>query len=154
MGMDRDIFDVVMGMPGFRLFEPFYFKHKEGLLYLFFGGLTFLVSVATYGLFNVVCNLNELVANILSWFIAVYFAYMTNRNYVFRVKYNDIRRHIRQMGDFFSARVLTLLLEELILFLFITKLGFSSMAVKVGAQFVVIVTNYILSKLYIFKKVN
>ena len=45
MGMDRDIFDVVMGMPGFRVFEPFYFKHKEGLLYLLFGGLTCLVSV-------------------------------------------------------------------------------------------------------------
>ena len=154
MGMDRDIFDLVMGLPGFKMLEPFYLKHKEGLLYLFSGGLTFLVSVATYGLFNIVCALNELLANILSWFIAVYFAYMTNRNYVFRVKYNDVRRHFRQMGDFFSARVLTLLLEELILFLFITKLGFSSMPVKIAAQFVVIVTNYILSKLYIFKKVN
>ena len=151
MGMDRDIFDLVMGLPGFKMLEPFYLKHKEGLLYLFFGGL---VSVASYGLFNIVCGLNELLANILSWFIAVYFAYMTNRNYVFRVKYNDVRRHFRQMSDFFSARVLTLLLEELILFLFITRLDFSSMVVKVGAQFVVIVTNYILSKLYIFKKVN
>lgn len=154
MGMDRDIFDLVMGLPGIKIFEPFYLKHKEGLLYLFFGGLTFFVSIVTYGLFNVVCNLNELVANILSWFIAVYFAYMTNRNYVFRVKHSDIKRHFRQIGDFFSARVLTLLLEEVILFVFITKLGFSSMPVKIAAQFVVIVTNYILSKLYIFKQTH
>lgn len=154
MGMDRDIFDLVMGLPGIKIFEPFYLKHKEGLLYLFFGGLTFVVSIATYALFNIVCGMNELLANILSWFIAVYFAYMTNRNYVFRVKYRDIKRHFRQIGDFFSARVLTLLLEELILFIFITKLRMRSMPVKIGAQVVVIVSNYLLSKLYIFKQIN
>lgn len=152
MERDKDIFDLVMEFHGLRILKPFYLKHREGLLYLFFGGLTFFVSIVTYGFFNIVCGLNELLANILSWFIAVYFAYITNRNYVFRVKYNNLKRDFEQMKDFLGARILTLLLEEGILFVFITKLSFESMLVKIFAQFMVIITNYILSKAYIFKQ--
>ena len=48
----RDIFDRMMALPILNIFEPFYKKNKEVLLYLFFGGLTFIVSIATYAVFN------------------------------------------------------------------------------------------------------
>ena len=54
-------------------------KNKEILLYLFFGGLAFIVSIVTYAFFNVTCGLNELVANVISWVITVAFAFFTNR---------------------------------------------------------------------------
>ena len=54
------------------------------LLYLFFGGLTFVISVITYAFFNVSLGMNELVANIFSWILAVLFAFFTNRNFLYR----------------------------------------------------------------------
>ena len=63
----RDIFDRMMALPILNIFEPFYKKNKEVLLYLFFGGLTFIVSIATYAVFNVSMGINELIANVMSW---------------------------------------------------------------------------------------
>lgn len=61
---DKDIFDRIMELPVIRIFNPIYTRYKEMLLYLFFGGLSFLVSIGTYALFNVNFGINELVANI------------------------------------------------------------------------------------------
>ena len=73
----RDIFDRMMALPILNIFEPFYKKNKEVLLYLFFGGLTFIVSIATYAVFNVSMGINELIANVMSWVLAVLFAFAT-----------------------------------------------------------------------------
>lgn len=69
----RDIFDRMMALPLLNIFEPFYKKNKEVLLYLFFGGLTFIVSIVTYAVFNVSMGINELIANVMSWVLAVLF---------------------------------------------------------------------------------
>lgn len=147
----KDIFDKIMSLPGLRIFEPFYKKNKEVLMYLFFGGLTFLVSVVTYAYFNVVLGMNELIANIFSWIIAVAFAFITNKIWVFCSKNDSFTEFIREMFSFFAGRLVTLLIEEVILFIFITWLGLPSMVVKIMAQIIVIVLNYIISKLFVFK---
>lgn len=147
----KDIFDRLMGLPGLRIFEPFYAKYKEMLLYLFFGGLAFVVSVATYSLFNLVLHMNELIANIFSWIITVLFAFFTNRVWVFQSPTEGAGAFFRQMISFYSGRVITLLIEEAILFVFITLLSFSSLGVKIAAQVVVIILNYVISKLIIFR---
>ena len=59
---------------------------------------------------------------------------------------------LKQMASFFGGRLFTLIVEEAILAVFITWLGFNSMAVKLVAQVVVIVLNYVISKLIVFKK--
>ena len=107
------VFDKLMELPILRIFNPFYKKYKEMLLYLFFGGLSFIVSIATYACFNV---------------------------------------GIKQMFVFYSWRVITLVVEEAILLVFITWLGFNSMLIKVIAQVIVIVLNYVISKLVVFKE--
>ena len=147
-----DIFDRLMHLPVLNIFEPFYKKHKEMLLYLFFGGLTFVTSVITYAFFNVSLGMNELVANIFFWFLAVLFAFFTNRIWVFDGKTNGEKEFLVQMINFFGGRVATLVVEEAILFVFITKLGFGSMVVKIAAQVIVIVLNYVISKLWVFRK--
>lgn len=74
-----DVFDRMMRLPVLNRMEPFYREHEEILLYLFFGGLTFVVSIATYAFFIRVLGADALVANIFSWIIAVSIAYITNR---------------------------------------------------------------------------
>ncbi|MBQ9609303.1 MAG: GtrA family protein [Lachnospiraceae bacterium] len=148
----RDLFDKLMSLPILNIFEPFYKKHKEVLLYLFFGGLSFIVSIGTFALFNVKCGINELIANILSWIITVLFAFITNRIWVFESKTEGTKAFVTQMLSFYGGRIITLVIEELILFIFITWLGFPSIIIKVIAQIVVIVLNYIISKMIIFKK--
>ena len=86
----RDIFDRMMALPILNIFEPFYKKNKEVLLYLFFGGLTFIVSIATYAVFNVSMGINELIANVMSWVLAVLFAFATNRVWVFQAPTHTI----------------------------------------------------------------
>lgn len=150
--MNRDIFDKIMALPGIRVFEPFYRKNKEMLLYLFFGFLSFLMSISTYALFYKAFNVDELLANIFSWIITVMFAFFTNRIWVFDSPTESADEFIKQMASFYWGRIITLVVEEIILFVFITKLGMGSMLIKVIAQVVVIVLNYVISKLFVFKQ--
>lgn len=148
----KDIFDKIMSLPGLRIFEPFYKKNKEVLLYLFFGGLTFLISVVTYAYFTMMFGMNELIANIFSWIIAVLFAFVTNKIWVFQSKNDTILAFVREAVAFFAGRVATLVVEEVILFVFIMMLQWNSLGVKIAAQVIVIVLNYVISKLLVFKK--
>ena len=149
---NKDIFDKVMELPILRILNPFYKKYKEMLLYLFFGGLSFIVSIATFACFNVGLGKNELIANILSWIITVMFAFLTNRVWVFQSPTDSVQAFIKQMFVFYSGRVITLVVEEVILLVFITWLGFNSILIKVIAQVIVIVLNYVISKLVVFKE--
>ena len=136
----REIFNRMMGLPILNIFEPFYKKNKEVLLYLFFGGLTFIVSIVTYAVFNVSMGINELIANVMSWVLAVLFAFATNRVWVFQAPTHTITEFLKQMLSFFGGRI------------FITWLGFNSMVVKVIAQVIVIVLNYVISKFFVFSE--
>ena len=123
-------------------------KHKELILYVFFGGLATVVSIGTFYVFNLL--MHELVANVLSWVITVGFAYWTNRTWVFRSQVRG-RGVWKEMLTFYSGRLLTLGLEELILLVFATVLAWNATLVKIAAQIVVLVGNYAISKLLIFR---
>ena len=143
-----DIFDRIMSIKAFDKIRPFYRKNKEALLYLFFGGLATVLSIALFALFCLFTN--ELVANVLSWIITVLFAFWTNRTWVFTGEKTGTVW--QQMVSFYAGRLATLGAEELLLWIFITMLHLPPMAVKVAAQIVVIVLNYVISKLWIFKE--
>lgn len=125
---------------------------KELVLYLIFGVLSFIVSMLTYALFNVEMDINELVANVLSWIITVMFAFLTNRVWVFNSHTKGIKLFIMQMVAFYSGRIVTLFIEEMIILVFITWLRFDSMLIKLIAQVIVIILNYLISKLVVFNK--
>lgn len=150
MSENKDIFDRIMTLPLLRVFEGFYKRNKSALLYVFFGGLTTLVSIVS---FKIVYDIgdNTHAATIVSWVLAVLFAYVTNRTWVFENRARG-RRIIREAMSFFTGRVATLLLEYVILLAFIDGLGFNPLAVKVFAQVAVFVSNYLLSKFIVFKK--
>ena len=148
---EKDIFDRIMELPVLRIVNPFYKKNKEILLYLFFGGLTFLVSISSYALFNIRIGWNALTANIASWILAVAFAYVTNRTWVFEPSTDRGSNLIKEITGFFGGRIATLVIEELILFIFITEFEMNSVLVKIVAQVVVIALNYVISKMIVFK---
>lgn len=148
---EKDIFDRIMELPVLRIVNPFYKKNKEILLYLFFGGLTFLVSISSYALFNIRIGWNALTANIASWILAVAFAYVTNRTWVFESSTDRGSTLIKEITGFVGGRIATLVIEELILFIFITEFEMNSVLVKIVAQVVVIALNYVISKMIVFK---
>ena len=127
-------------------------KYREQILYLIFGGLTTLVSIGTYALFNEVFGINELISNVFSWILAVLFAYVTNRRLVFSSRVTAKKGVLIEMASFFGGRLATLGVEELILLVFITWLHFNSLAVKIAAQVVVVILNYLVSRLFVFRK--
>ena len=126
-----------------------YCKYKEAINYLFWGFASFLFNMGVFYLLNKICGVNALAANIIAWILCVILVYITNRLFVFESKNKKI---LAEFLKFMSARVGTLLLEELILFAGITVLCQEEMLVKLTGQVFVIGSNYILSKLWIFRK--
>lgn len=108
MNKKKDIFDKIMSLKGIKLFYPFYEKHKEMLLYLFFGGLSFVVSVISYAYFYYAVEWNELIANFFSWVLAVLFAYVTNKIWVFDAPAGSVYRFWDSLQDFLEAGFLHL----------------------------------------------
>ena len=120
-------------------------KYKTTIMYLIFGFLTMVISIVTFAIFINV-GFNEHTSNILSWILAVLFAFITNKIFVFEDKEKEADVVIRQIIKFFLSRVFTLGLEEIIIFVFVTKLNYNAIFIKLITQIVVIVLNYVLSK--------
>ena len=146
-----DIFDRIMSLPGLRRFYKLYAKYKEILLYILFGGVATVVSIGSFVVCETLLGMDALIANVISWVLAVATAYTTNRTWVFCSTAKG-KAFWTELVSFFSGRVLTLLMEEGILLVFVTWLHFPGVWVKVAAQIAVLVGNYFLSKLIIFKK--
>lgn len=137
--------------------KELYLKYKEIINYLFFGVLATAVNLGVKYLllFTILDAANALelqIAVIISWVVACLFAYLTNRLWVFESKSKEI---IKEMTKFITARLTTLGLEMLIMFVFVTTLGLNSdmwvIVWTLVAQIAVIIGNYILSKLLVFK---
>ena len=147
----KDIFDKIMSLPLLRVFYPFYRAHKEVLLYLFFGVVTTLVSFVSFWVLADLLLINEHPANLISWVLAVLTAFFTNRTWVFEAK-NTTEPFLWQMAKFFASRLSTLGVEEVIIYVFITRLDFPNMPVKIAASVLIVILNYVLSKLLVFTK--
>lgn len=149
---ENDIFDLIMKLPGLKDYFPFYKKYKELLLYLFFGGLTFFIGIGVYAWMNEYLGVNALIANIVSWIAGVTFSFYSTKRWVFRFATNGFRELFRQMCSFYAARAMTLILQEILLYIFITGLGCDSILIKICTEIINIILNYIVSKFVIFKK--
>lgn len=134
-----------------------YKKYEEIINYLIIGVLTTAVNLAVkYALLFTVLNAHNptqlQIAVVISWIVACIFAYITNRKIVFKSKSNEI---LREFISFVCARIFTLLLEMLIMFIFVTWLKFNSdlwvVIWSIVAQVIVIIANYVFSKLIVFK---
>lgn len=138
--------------------KAIYKAHKEGILYLIFGGLTTLISILSFWLFSLMLGEERyLLSNFLSWVLAVIFAFVTNKTLVFGSKKTDKSTLLREGLEFLGARVFSLGLEEGGLWLLLDAFGMAhlpsgDLIAKVIMSVIVILVNYFLSKFIIFKK--
>ena len=127
-------------------------------MYLIFGVATTVVSLVSYSLCVELLPLGITAASAVSWVISVSFAFITNKLFVFESKSREIKTVLREAVSFFTARglsgIVEIFLPEL---LFIIGLDFALFGVKglvakIIVNIIVIVMNYIFSKLFVFKK--
>ena len=121
---------------------------KELILYVVFGAFTFFVNLISYFFFANLLGINYLISNAISWFLSVLFAYVTNRTWVFESKSPNI---LKEMSLFFGGRIFSGIVDMLLMYTFIDLLVFNSTISKIVVQIIVIVLNYIFSKLIVFK---
>ena len=129
-----------------------YKKYEEIINYLIFGILTTIVSIISYFIFSKIFNINYLISNIISWILSVLFAFITNKLYVFKSKDKDKNKVIKELINFFSSRLFTFLIDMLLMYMLVSIIKIDDMISKLVTQIIVIVLNYVLSKLYVFKK--
>ena len=131
-----------------------YYKNVEFWNYIIVGLLTTVVSFIVYfGLTRTVLNPDDAlqlqIANIISWIIAVLFAYITNRIYVFKSKNKNI---VSEFTMFVVSRIASLLMDMFCMFMIVSVFSLSDVIGKITSQVVVTIANYIFSKLFVFKK--
>lgn len=126
--------------------------YREVISYLFFGVLTTVVNFIIYFACTNILDMNYLIANALSWAGAVAFAYFTNRTWVFKSKTKGFCAIMKEMTTFVGCRVLSGVMDMIIMFVSVDIVGISDDAAKFITQVVVVVLNYIFSKLIIFRR--
>ncbi len=133
---------------GFEIYDNLSKNLKETLNYLIVGFLTTVVSIVSYNLFRFVIS-NITVCTILSWICAVLFAYVTNRIFVFNSKEKNI---LKEVTNFTLSRIFSLVVEIVVMFILASVLLINDRIAKILVQFIIVVLNYITSKLFVFKK--
>ncbi len=135
-----------------------YKKNKEIINYLVVGGCTTLVTIISYYIISSIVDINNnfwfMFANIFSWVLAVIFAYVTNKIFVFESKTKGKKEVSKEMGKFFTSRIITLLIELILMFVLVKIITWDNGLSKIFTQVIVIVLNYVFSKIFVFKKVS
>ena len=126
-------------------------RYKELLLYGVFGVLTTLINMLVYFLCRQF-GMGVVPADVVAWVMAVAFAYITNKLFVFESKSFEGRLLLREIGEFVTARLASLLVDVAILYVTVQLLNWWELPMKIAANVIVIVMNYIFSKWIIFRK--
>lgn len=134
--------------------KELYKRYKEIINYILVGGMTTVIGLVIYYLlvFSILDPSQPIelqIANVCSWIGAVTFAYFTNRKYVFE---SQNQNKVKEASQFVLSRVATLLIDMGGMFLLVTLLNLNDKISKLIIQIVVIVLNYIFSKLIVFKR--
>lgn len=144
-------FEFIFSLPLLRKLKPLYERQKGIILYIFFGGLTTVVSFVVFWFFVHIIPFDPLVANTISWVISVAFAFFTNRVWVFNSPTHSARAFFKQLFMFYVGRLFSFAVEQLMIFVFINKLGFNDLIIKLIATIIVLILNYIISKVIVFR---
>ncbi len=126
-------------------------QYRDVIPYAVFGVLTTLVNIVSYWLFSHIFHAGVMGSTVIAWILSVLFAYVTNRKWVFHSKAVGTRAVVKEMISFFTCRLATGVIDWLCMFVFVDLLHLNDMVIKIAANVIVIVLNYIASKLVIFR---
>lgn len=127
-------------------------KYQQPILYLFFGICTTIVNIITYYLSAHILFLSVILSTCLAWLVSVIFAYITNKWWVFESKSLRLKAVIQEFLSFTGCRLFTGACDLLIMLIFVDSLGMDDLFVKIASNVLVVVLNYIFSKMIIFKR--
>jgi len=126
-------------------------RYQSVLSYLIFGGLTTLVNIVVFWLFNNFTSWPVWLSNAIAWVLSVLFAYITNKLWVFDSKTPTVKAVMAEATSFFGFRLLSFFVDEAIMVIGVTVLHGNSLLVKILDQVIIVVMNWFFSKLFIFK---
>ena len=127
-------------------------RYKDVIPYLFFGVCTTVVNVVVYWCSAHIFALSTMLSTVIAWILAVLFAYITNRKWVFKSDAKSRLAIAKEISSFFGCRLATGIIDWLCMFVFVEVLSINDVVIKVLANILVIVLNYVASKLIIFKR--
>lgn len=126
------------------------FVNYETISYLVVGVLTTVISIAVFTGCYRKLKMSTVISNIISWIIAVAFAYVANKIFVFQSPSWEMAVVIKEVIGFVSARLLTLGFDIAFIYITVDKLHWNDILCKIGSNVVVMIVNYVASKLFIF----
>lgn len=126
-------------------------KYRNIILYTVFGILTTILNIAVYWFAAHLLTLSVMLSTVLAWGVAVLFAYITNRKWVFHSQARTSVEILQEALSFFACRIATGIVDWGCMFVFVDLLHLDDIIIKTGVNFLVIVLNYIASRLLIFK---
>ena len=132
--------------------KALYTRYQDVIPYLFFGVCTTLVNMAAYAVAAYPLGLSVTASTVIAWVLAVLFAYVTNRRWVFHSEARTTAEIGRELLSFFSCRAATGLLDIGCMALFVDVLGWNDLLIKALDNVLVIILNYVASRLLIFRK--
>ncbi|ANZ99229.1 teichoic acid glycosylation protein [Carnobacterium divergens] len=127
-------------------------KYQEPINYLVFGVLTTIVNIAVFYIFNSFFEINYLISNALSWIVSVVFAFYTNKYFVFRTKNRSIKDFIKELLLFIWFRLLSGVIDMFLMYVMVSLMIIDQNISKLIVQVIIVVLNYVFSKVFIFKK--
>ena len=136
----------------FEKIKALFIKYRELISYVFFGGLTTVVSFGSYFILNMVFHVYYLYSQIISWILAVAFAFVTNKKFVFNNNEKTITGIIVQIIQFYVSRLFSFGVETLLLFCMVAGLGYGENISKIVVSIVTVILNYFTSKFLVFRK--
>ena len=133
------------------MISKLFIKYKSFVMYMIFGVLTTVINLVTYYICFNVLNISNVISTIIAWVLAVAFAFVTNKIWVFDSKSFDSKILFHEIPTFFGARIATGILDVVIMYIAVDILSWNSTVWKLVSNVIVIILNYIASKFVIFK---
>ncbi len=134
------------------MIKRFYEKHRDMIPYAVFGVLTTLVNIAAYWALAHPLGMAAVPSDVIAWALAVLFAYVTNRKWVFHSEAATGREILKEGASFYLCRLATGALDWGSIFLLVDVLHWNDMIVKIAVNIVVILLNYAASRVIVFRK--
>lgn len=127
-----------------------YYRHREMVDYIFFGGLTTLVNIVVFFIFDTLFGWPYLIANAIAIILSILFAYVTNKLYVFKSSAKSFRENVYEFSKFIGFRLLSGLADMFAMWFLVDLIIMDTNIAKILTQFIVVVLNYVFSKFFIF----
>lgn len=145
------IFDWIVSLPVIRILKPLYEWKRAFWIYCFLGFVSTVSNFVLYWLFTDKLGIVATVANAMAWILSTFLSFLMFRYLYFDRTDNSF---ISELIKFTSGRIFTFAVEELVIFIFVQKLGINDMVIKVILIAVTAALNYLISKLFVFKNKN